>query len=96
MNMWFVLSPNMLKVIASCAGNIYFVDPSRCAVKMNGVVIHILRGGDEWYVSSPSQRFYDLVGRYGKSTKRGSLVYLTGLQMFGVITYLAKIREEEK
>lgn len=96
MGMWFVLSPNMLKAIASCAGNVYFVDASRCAVKMNGVVIHILRGGDEWYVSSPSQRFYDLVGRYGKPTKRGSLVYLTELQMFGVITYLAKIGEEEK
>lgn len=94
--MWFVLSPNMLKVIALCAGNIYFVDPSRCAVKMNAVVIHILRGGDEWYVSSPSQRFYDLVARYGKPTKRGTQIYLTELQMFGVITYLAKIREEEK
>ena len=96
MDMWFVLSPNMMKAIASCAGNVYFVDVSRCAVKMNGVIIHILRGGNEWYVSSPSKRFYDLVGRYGKCAKRGALIYLTELQMFGVIAYLAKIVEVEK
>lgn len=95
MDMWFVLSPNMLKVIASCAGIIYFVDASRCTVKMNGVMVSILRGGDEWYVTSTSQRFYDLVGRYGKSTNRGDVIYLNELQMFGVITYLAKIGMEK-
>ena len=95
MSNWLCLSPNMLTVIASCAGNIYFVDPSRCAVKMNGIVINLFRSCDEWYVTSSSQHFYDLIGRYGKTWKRGSLIHLTELQMFGALTYIAKRDGEE-
>lgn len=96
MDMWFCLTPNMLNVISSCSGNVYFVDASRCAVKMNGIVINLLRKGNDWFVSSSSKRFYDLVGRYGKSVKRGFPVNLTEIQMFGVITYICKIKPEEE
>ena len=96
MDLWLCLTPNMLNAIASCSGNVYFVDSSRCAVKMNGIVINILRKGKGWFVSSSSKRFYDLVGRYGKSAKRGFPVHLTEIQMFGVITYICNIRLEEE
>jgi hypothetical protein len=86
----------MLNVIASRSGNVYFVDASRCAVKMNGIVISLLRKGNEWFVSSSSKRFYDLVGRYGKSAERGFPVHLTEIQMFGVLTYICNIRPEEE
>lgn len=96
MDMWLCLSPNMLQVIASCSGIVYFVDASRCAIKMNGFKIDVLRGGDEWYVASTSKRFYDLVGRYGKSTNRGDVIYLNELQMLGVLTYMAKTNGAER
>lgn len=92
---WLCLSPNMLDVISSCAGNVYFVDRSRCAVKMDGIVVNLLRRCDEWYVTSSSKRFYDLVGRYGKSTKRGDLIRLSELQMIGVLKYMAKTNGAE-
>ena len=95
MDKWLCLSPNMLDVISSCAGNVYFVDKSRCAVKMNGTVIHLFRSCDEWYVTSSSQRFYDLIGRYGKACNRGSLIHLTEPQMIGVLTYMAKMNGAE-
>ena len=94
--MWLCLTPSMLNGIASCSGNVYFVDASRCAVKMNGIVINILRKGNEWLVSSSSKRFYDLVERHGKLAKRGFTVHLTENQMFGVITYICNIRLEEE
>ena len=96
MDMWLCLTPIMLNAIASCSGNVYFVDASRCAVKMNGIVINLLRKGNDWFVSSSSKRFYDLVGRYGKSVKRGFLVQLTEIQMFSVITYICNINLEEE
>lgn len=96
MSSWLCLTPNMLDAIASCSGNVYFVDASRCAVKMNGVMIKIQRVGNDWFVTSPNQLFYDLVGRCGKSTKRGTAVILTEIQMFGAITYICKIRPEEE
>lgn len=96
MDMWLCLTPNMLDAIALCSGNVYFVDASRCAVKMNGVMVKIQRVGNDWFVSSPSQLFYDLVGRYGKSTKRGTVIRLAEIQMFGVLTYICNIRPEEE
>lgn len=90
-----VLTPGMLSAIASCAGNVYFVDASRCAVKMNGIVINLLQRGGGWFVSSSSNRFYDLVGRYGKSAKRGIPVHLTEAQASVVIDYISRIRLEE-
>lgn len=86
---WLCLSPNMLEVIASCSGIVYFIDPSRCAVKANGYKVDILRNSNEWYVASSSKRFYDLLGRYGKSASRGDVACLNELQMFGVLTYIA-------
>lgn len=87
-----VLTPGMLSAIASCSGNVYFVDASRCAVKMNGIVINLLQRGKGWFVSSSSNRFYDLVGRYGKSAKRGFPVHLTEAQTTAAITCISKIR----
>jgi hypothetical protein len=92
MDLWLCLTSNMLDAIASCSGNVYFVDVSRCAVKMNGVMVKIQRVGNDWFVSSPSQLFYDLVGRYGKLTKRGTVIRLAEIQMFGVLTYICNIR----
>lgn len=90
MDMWLCLSPNMLDVIASCSGIVYFVDRSRCSVKINGIVINLFRSCNDWYVKSSSQQFYDLILRYGKTWKRGSLIRLTELQMLGVLTCIAK------
>lgn len=95
MDMWLCLSPNMLDVIASCSGIVYFVDRSRCSVKINGIVINLFRSCNEWYVKSSSQQFYDLILCYGKAWKRGSLIRLTELQMFGVLTHIAKRCGEE-
>ena len=91
-NMMMCLTRNMLGAIASCSGNVYFVDASRCAVKMNGVMVKIQRVGNDWLASSPNRLFYDLVGRYGKSIKRGTAVRLAEVQMLGVITYICNIR----
>lgn len=90
MDMWLCLSPNMLDVIASCSGIVYFVDRSRCSVKINGIVINLFRSCNDWYVKSSSQQFYDLILRYGKTCKRGSLIRLTEMQMLGVLTCIAK------
>lgn len=94
MSDWLCLSPNMLEVISSCSGIVYFVDRSRCSVKMNGIVINLFRSCDEWYVKSSSKQFYDLILRYGKTWKRGSLIHLTELQMFDVLTRIAKMNGE--
>ena len=89
MSNWLCLSPNMLQVIASCSGIVYFVDPSRCVVKMNGIKVSILRDTNEWLAGSTSQSFYDLLVRCGKSASRGDVVRLSELQMFGVLTHIA-------
>jgi hypothetical protein len=89
MNTWFCLTPNMLNVIASCSAIVYFVDPSRCVVKMNGIKVSIVRDTNEWFAGSTSQAFYDLLVRCGKSSSRGDVVRLSELQMFGVLTHIA-------
>lgn len=95
--MWFCLTPNMLNAIASCSGNVYFINVSRCAVKMNGVMVKIQRVGNEWFASSSNERFYDLLVRHiGKRFTRGAVIQMTEIQMFGVITHICKINPEEE
>ena len=94
--MWFCLTPNMLNDIASCSGNVYFIDAARCSVKMNGVMVRIQRIGNDWFASSSSPQFYNVVVRHtGKPSKRGTVIRMSEIQMFGVITYISKISPEE-
>lgn len=94
--MWFCLTPNMLNVIASCSGNVYFIDAARCSVKMNGVMVRIQRIGNEWFASSSSPEFYSLVVRHiSRPSKRGTVIRMNEIQMFGVITNICKISPEE-
>lgn len=96
MDMWFCLTLNMLNAIASCSGNVYFIDAARCAVKMNGVVVRIQRIGNDWFASSSSPEFYNLVVRHtSKPCKRGTAIRMNEIQMFGVITYICNINPEE-
>lgn len=96
MNSWFILTPNMLNAIASCSGNIYFIDAARCSVKMNGVMVKIQRIGNDWFASSPSPQFYNVAVRHvSKPAKRGTVIRMNEIQMFGVITYICKINPEE-
>lgn len=89
MDMWLCLTPDMMRVIASCSGIVYFVDPSSCVVKMNGIKVSIVRDINDWFTGSASQSFYDLLVRHGKSASRGDVVRLSELQMFGVLTRIA-------
>ena len=94
--MWFCLTPNMLNAIASCSGNVYFIDAARCSVKMNGVMVRIQRIGNDWFASSSSPQFYNVVLRHtGKPSKRGTVIRMNEIQMFGVITNICKINLEE-
>lgn len=96
MNSWFCLTPNMLNAISSCSGNVYFVDASRCSVKMNGVMVRIQRIGNEWFASSSSPRFYNVTVRHtSKPSNRGTVVQMNEIQMLGVITYICKTNPEE-
>ena len=96
MDMWFCLTPNMLNAIASCSGNVYFIDAARCSVKMNGVMVKIQRIGNDWFASSPSPQFYNAVVRHtSRPSKRGTVIRMNEIQMFGVITYICKISPEE-
>lgn len=96
MDMWFCLTPNMLNAIASCSGIVYFIDAARCSVKINGVMVRIQRIGNDWFASSSSPEFYDLVVRYiSKPSKRGTVIRMNEIQMLGVITYICKIDPEE-
>lgn len=97
MDMWFCLTPNMLDAIASRSGIIYFIDAARCCVKINGVMVKIQRIGNDWFASSSSPQFYNLVVRHaGKPSKRGTMIRMNEIQMFGVITYICKINPEEE
>lgn len=97
MNSWFCLTPNMLNAIASCSGIVYFINSSRCYVKMNGLMVKIQRVGNEWFASSSNERFYDLVVRdNGKRFTRGSVIQMNEIQLFGVLTYICKINPEEE
>lgn len=94
--MWFCLTPNMLNAIASCSGIVYFIDAARCSVKINGVMVRIQRIGNDWFASSSSPEFYNLVVRHiSKPPKRGTVIRMNEIQMFGVITYICKIDREE-
>lgn len=96
MDMWLCLTPNMLNVIASCSGNVYFIDAARCSVKMNGVMVKIQRIGNDWFTSSSSPQFYNVAVRYtSKPSKRGTVIRMNEIQMLGVITYICKIDPEE-
>lgn len=95
MSYYLCLTPIMLKVIASCSGIVYFVEPMRCTVKMNGVLIEILRMGDDWLVKSSCQPVYDFMGRYGKSVRRGLLISLNETQLFSVLNHFANKNGEE-
>lgn len=96
-DMWICLTPNMLNAIASCSGNIYFIDAARCSVKMNGVMVKIQRIGNDWFASSSSPQFYNVTVRHtGKPSKRGTVIRMNEIQMFGVITYICKINSEEE
>lgn len=97
MNSCFCLTANMLNAIASCSGIVYFINASRCSVKMNGLMVKIQRVGNEWFTSSSNERFYDLVVRHsGKRFTRGSVIQMNEIQMFGVLTYICKINPEEE
>lgn len=95
-DMWFCLTPNMLNVIASCSGNVYFIDAARCSVKMNGMMVRIQRIGNAWLASSSSPEFYNLAVRYTSSlSKRGTVIRMNETQMFGVIACVCKIGLKE-
>lgn len=95
--MWSCLTPNMLNVIASCSGIVYFINASRCSVKMNGLMVKIQRVGNEWFASSSNERFYDLMGRHsGKRFTRGSVIQMNEIQMFNALTYICNINPEEE
>lgn len=97
MNTWFCLTPNMLTAIASCSGIVYFINVSRCSVKMNGLMVKIQRVDNEWFASSSNERFYDLVAKHsGTRFSRGSVIQMNEIQMFGVLTYICKINPEEE
>lgn len=95
--MWSCLTPIMLNAIASCSGIVYFINASRCSVKMNGLMVKIQRVGNEWFASSSNERFYDLVVRdNGKRFTRGSVIQMNESQMFNVLTYICNINPEEE
>lgn len=97
MNTWFCLTPNMLVAIASCSGIVYFINASRCSVKMNGLMVKIQRVGNEWFASSSNERFYDLVVRYnGTKFTRGSVIQMNEIQMIDVLILICNIRPEEE
>lgn len=96
MDMWLCLTPNMLNSISSCSGIIYFIDATRCIVKMNGVMVKIQRIGNDWFTSSSSPQFYNVAARYtSKPSKRGTVIRMNEIQMLGAITYICKINPEE-
>ena len=96
MDMWLCLTPNMLNAIASCSGNVYFIDAARCSVKMNGMMVRIQRIGNDWFASSSSPQFYNVVVRHiSRPSKRGTVIRMNETQMFGVIAYICKINAEE-
>ena len=91
------LTPNMLNAIASCSGIIYFINASRCSVKMNGLMVKIQRVGNEWFASSSNARFYDLLVRHsGTLFTRGAVVQMNEIQMFNVLIYICNINPEEE
>lgn len=95
--MWSCLTPNMLNAIASCSGIVYFINASRCTVKMNGLMVKIQRVDNDWFASSSNERFYDLVVRHsGKRFTRGSVIQMNEIQMFNVLTYICNINPEEE
>lgn len=97
MNSWSCLTPNMLNAIASRSGIVYFINASRCSVKMNGLMVKIQRVDNDWFASSSNERFYDLVVRYsGKRFTRGSVIQMNEIQMFDVLILICNIRPEEE
>lgn len=57
--MMLVLTPGMLLVVSRQGGVVYFEDSLTCAVKLNGLMVHVKRiASDMWAVNSFSKDFF--------------------------------------
>lgn len=53
------LTPGMFLVVSRASGIVYFEDSLTCAVKMNGIMVHVKRiANDMWAVNSFSKEFF--------------------------------------
>lgn len=57
-----VLTSEMLWPVSRVGGIVYFEDTATCAIKMNGVMIHVKRlSSDVWAVNSFSKEFFKII-----------------------------------
>lgn len=90
-----VITDDMLNIISRGSGIIYFVDRGACNVKMNGIMLKIDRIADNWFVSSPCQRFYDWSTRYGYLPERLSVLQMRENMVIKSLQWMLKIGEED-
>lgn len=86
-----MMTPEMLRIISSACGIIYFVHNSSCNVKMNGIMLKIDRIGDKWFIHSPNQRFYDWIAAYGYSPVRGSILGMKEGRVIDCLNYAKNV-----
>lgn len=57
-----VLTSEMLRPVSRVGGIVYFEDTVTCAIKMNGIMIHVKRlSSDVWAVNSFSKEFFKII-----------------------------------